>query len=77
MFGGMGGPNAEKRYGLTLSVNFDNLLNQVNLAKPNGNLSSATFGESLASATGFGFGGGGGNSAGGNRRITAQLRFTF
>jgi hypothetical protein len=77
LFGGMSGPGAEKRYGLTLSVNFTNLLNQVNLIKPNGNLSSATFGQSLATAGGFGFGGGGGNSASANRRITAQVRFTF
>jgi hypothetical protein len=80
LFGGMGGPGAEKRYGLTLSLNFQNLLNQVNLSKPNGNLSSATFGQSLSSVGGgggFGFGGGGGNSSAGNRRITAQVRFTF
>jgi hypothetical protein len=77
LFGGMSGPGPEKRYGLTLSVNFTNLLNQVNLIKPNGNLSSATFGQSLATAGGFGFGGGGGNSASANRRITAQVRFTF
>jgi hypothetical protein len=78
LFGGMSGPGAEKRYGLTLSLNFQNLLNQVNLSKPNGNLSSATFGQSLSSVGGGGgFGGGGGNSSAGNRRITAQVRFTF
>jgi hypothetical protein len=62
-----------------LSINFANLLNHVNLTPPVGNLSSASFGESLGLASAFGgFGGFGGGSAGaGNRRITAQLRFSF
>ena len=82
--GGLGGGNtsAEKRYSLTFSLNFQNIFNHTNLGPPVGNLSSALFGESTGLAGGFGgFGGGGGGPAGsagaGNRRIQAQLRFTF
>jgi hypothetical protein len=70
MFGG--GDNTGKRYNLTLSASARNLLNYVNLASPDGNLSSPYFGQSLALASGFG----GGNSVY-NRRIDLQLRFTF
>jgi hypothetical protein len=43
-----------------------------------GNLSSASFGQSLGLQGSFGgFGGGLGSSGAGNRRITAQLRFSF
>lgn len=80
-FGGFGGGTAEaKRYSMQFSVNFQNLLNRVNLAPPVGNLSSPFFGQSLSLASGFGgFGmfGGGGGGAGGNRRVTAQVRFNF
>ncbi|MEO8433553.1 MAG: TonB-dependent receptor [Pyrinomonadaceae bacterium] len=80
--GGLGGgASAEKRYNLTLSINFQNLLNTVNLAPPTGNLSSSFFGQSLGLNGGFGgFGGGGGGGGGagaGNRRISAQVRFNF
>ena len=71
--GGMfGSADTGKRYNLTLSVSARNLLNYVNLASPDGNLSSPYFGQSLALASGFG----GGNSVY-NRRIDLQLRFTF
>ena len=76
-----GGPAApsEKRYTLNVSINFQNILNRVNLATPVGNLASPNFGESLGVAGGFGgFGGGGGGSTGaGNRRIYAQVRLNF
>jgi hypothetical protein len=79
--GGFGGGTAEaaKRYNLTLSVNFQNILNHTNLGKPVGNLSSSFFGISNSSAGGFGgFGGrGGGGSAPFNRLIEAQIRFSF
>jgi hypothetical protein len=77
--GGGGGAASEKRYNLNVSINFQNLLNRVNLAPPVGNLSSPSFGESLALGGAFGgFGGSGGGSAGaGNRRIYAQLRLNF
>jgi uncharacterized membrane protein YgcG len=63
-----------KRYNLTFSLNFMNLLNHTNLSNPVGNLSSPSFGQSLF-ALGGGFGGG--NQAAGNRRIQASVRFSF
>jgi hypothetical protein len=77
--GGGGGGDAAKRYNLTISVNFQNILNHVNLRPPVGNLSSPFFGISNASAGGFGgFGGGGrGGSAAYNRLIEFQARFSF
>jgi len=81
--GGLGGgASAEKKYTVTLSLNFQNLLNNVNLIAPEGNLSSPFFGQSLGLSGGFGggFGGGGGGGGGagaGNRKVTAQIRFNF
>jgi Carboxypeptidase regulatory-like domain len=65
-----------KRYSLTLSINIQNLLNHTNEGTPIGNLSSPLFGQSNATAGGFGFGGGG-NQTAGNRRIEMLLRFSF
>jgi hypothetical protein len=73
-FGG-GGGNSGGRYSLTFSLNFNNILNHTNLANPVGNLGSLLFGTSTSTAGGFG-GFGGGNPAY-NRRIDAQVRFTF
>jgi uncharacterized membrane protein YgcG len=81
MFGG--GGNTEKRYNLTFTVNFNNLLNRNNKGNPIGNMSSPSFGQSLSGGGGFGgfggggvfFGGGGGNA--GNRRIELGIRFNF
>src|SRR5204862_4750115 len=77
--GGFGGGEAPKRYNLTFSVNFQNILNHVNLGRPVGNLSSSIFGLSNSSAGGFGgFGGrGGGGSAPFNRLIELGVRFSF
>ena len=81
--GGFGaGGEAAKRYNLTFSVNFQNILNHVNLGRPTGNLSSPQFGLSNSSGGNFGgFGGGGGRGGGGtaayNRLIEAQIRFSF
>ncbi|HXI22993.1 MAG TPA: carboxypeptidase regulatory-like domain-containing protein [Pyrinomonadaceae bacterium] len=77
--GGFGGGEAGQRYNLTFSVNFQNVLNHVNLGRPVGNLSSSIFGQSNSSSGGFGgFGGrGGGGSAPFNRLIELQVRFTF
>jgi hypothetical protein len=77
--GGGGGPAGEKRYNLNVSINFQNLLNHVNLATPVGNLASPSFGESLGVGGAFGgFGGPAGGSTGaGNRRIYAQVRLNF
>jgi Carboxypeptidase regulatory-like domain/TonB dependent receptor len=73
-FGGGGGGNAG-RYNLTFSVNFQNLLNHTNLGNPVGNLGSRLFGQSTSTAGGFG--GFGAVGAAYNRRIDAQLRFSF
>jgi hypothetical protein len=76
MMGGMGGGAAGKKYSLNASVNARNAFNVVNLAAPNGNLTSTFFGQSTSLAGGMGpFGGGG--SAAGNRRIELQLRLSF
>jgi hypothetical protein len=78
--GGFGGGEAAKRYNLTLSINFQNILNHTNLGRPVGNLSSSFFGLSTSSGGGFGgFGGGrgGGGSSPYNRLIEAQVRFSF
>ena len=82
-----GGGGAEaKRYSMQFSLNFQNVLNHVNLSPPVGNLSSPFFGQSLSLNGGFGgFGGGqggggggaGGGSGAGNRKVTAQVRFNF
>jgi hypothetical protein len=75
--GGFGGGGAGSgRYNLTFSLNFQNLLNHTNLSTPVGNLGSSLFGQSISTAGSFGGFGGGGNPAY-NRRIDAQIRFTF
>jgi len=76
MRGGMGadsGGGSEQRFNLTLSVQARNVLNNVNLALPVGNLSSALFGQSTQTVSGFG----GAASEANNRRIEFQLRFSF
>ena len=77
--GGFGGPGdrPEGRVTLTVSMNAQNILNDVNLSPPVGNLSSPLFGQSLATVAGFGFGPGGGSSSAGNRRIELQARLGF
>jgi hypothetical protein len=74
--GGFGGPGGGTgRYNLTFSLNFNNILNHTNLGNPIGNIGSSLFGQSTSTAGGFG-GFGGGNPAY-NRRIDAQIRFSF
>jgi Carboxypeptidase regulatory-like domain/TonB dependent receptor-like, beta-barrel len=76
--GGGGAAPSEKRYTLNVSINFQNILNHVNLSTPVGNLASPNFGESLGVGGAFGgFGGGGGSTGAGNRRIYAQVRLNF
>jgi hypothetical protein len=75
--GGGAAPPVEKRYTLNVSINFQNLLNHVNLGTPVGNLSSPSFGESLSLGGLGNFGGGGGSTGAGNRRIYAQVRLNF
>jgi hypothetical protein len=80
--GGMdaGGGGTSRKYTLNLSVSARNLLNTVNLATPNGNISSPFFGVSTSTVSGGGFGPGGGGGGGGsaaNRRLDLSLRFSF
>jgi hypothetical protein len=83
--GGFGGGNSDKPYNLQFSVQISNIFNRNNMAPPVGNLSSPFFGQSTATAGGFGgfgrggFGGGfgDGNAAAGNRRLTLSMRFSF
>ena len=77
MMGGPGGAAGPSKYSLTASVSFQNILNHVNLGRPEGNLSSPNFGLSLSSQGAFGPGGGGGSGGAGNRRVYLNLRFTF
>ena len=73
--GGMGGGGAAgKKYNLNASVNARNVFNVVNLAAPNGTLTSPFFGQSTSLAGGGGGPFGGGGNAAGNRRIEFQLR---
>lgn len=71
-----GNAPVENRYQLTLSVQIRNILNRTNLGLPVGNLSSNIFGRSnsLAPSSGFGISG---DSAMSNRRVEAQIRFSF
>ena len=59
---------AEDPKQLTFSVNARNLINHPNLALPNGNLSSALFGQTTALV---------GGGQGGARRLDLQVRFDF
>lgn len=75
-----GGDTTNRRYNMTLSVSANNILNHVNPGTPTGNIGSPFFGQSLSSGGFGGFGprgGGGAFSQAGNRRIEAQLRFSF
>ena len=75
--GGRGGRGGESSGpGLTLMLYAQNALNHVNPAAPVGNLSSPSFGESLASSGGFGRGPAG-FAMSGNRAIELQLRASF
>jgi hypothetical protein len=76
MMGGPGGPGGPAKYNLTLSVNFNNILNHVNFSSPIGSLTSPSFGQSLSTGGFGGFGSGGGDS-GPNRKIYLNARFTF
>jgi hypothetical protein len=68
------GKSADRVYKAILSFQIQNIFNHTNLGSPIGNLSSPFFGQSNWNAGDYGFGGG--NPAG-NRRIEAQIRFSF
>jgi hypothetical protein len=73
MFGG-GGGRADKRYSMTLSLNFNNILNHTNPGLIVGNLSAPNFGQVISSGGSFG---GGGGRCPNNRCVEAQVRFSF
>jgi hypothetical protein len=73
---GANGGAGEGRYRFTLGARVINLFNRVNLDVPVGNLGSPLFGQSTATAGGFGAVSGG-HPAAGNRRVDAMLRFEF
>lgn len=74
--GGRGGDvSTSKKYNLTFSIQAQNLFNTTNAGNPIGNMSSALFG--VSNSLGGGFGWGGGSSSAFNRRIEAQIRFSF
>ena len=85
--GGMfGGGSGEHPYNITLSVNFENLLNHFNPAGYQGVITSPYFLQPTSINTGFGGGGPGGGGPGGpfgggtaanNRRIQFGMRFSF
>jgi Carboxypeptidase regulatory-like domain len=83
MFGG--GGSSEHPYNVTLSVNFENLLNHFNPSGYQGVITSPYFLQPTSINTGFGGGGPGGGGPGGpgggtaanNRRLQFGLRFSF
>lgn len=80
--GGGASGSSSKRYNLTFALSANNLFNTTNAGTRIGNLSSPLFGSSNSLAGGFGFGppgatGNSTNSAAYNRRLEAQIRFSF
>lgn len=65
------GEPGNRRYNLEITLDTHNVLNNVNLAPPIGNLSSTLFGQSNALAGGFHA------SSTANRRIELEARFSF
>lgn len=76
MMGG-GGNSTARKYNLTFSLNANNLLNTTNAGNPIGNMSSTLFGNTNSIGGGFGFGPMGSSSSAFNRKIEAQIRFSF
>ncbi|PYS51675.1 MAG: hypothetical protein DMF68_03595 [Acidobacteria bacterium] len=70
------GRSSESRYKLTLSIVARNIFNRTNPGRFVGNLNSLLFGQSNILAPPYGFGDSGDTNAA-NRRIEAQVRFTF
>lgn len=75
--GGGGAASTEKKYNLSVSLFFQNILNNVNFGPPDGNLSSPLFGQPRSLGGSFGGFGGGGSPNAGNRRISLNLRLNF
>jgi hypothetical protein len=69
---------AEDRYKVTFSIDIQNLFNSANFATPVGNLSSPLFGQATRTLNSSGFDASGGSvTPAFNRRIEAQVRFSF
>jgi hypothetical protein len=81
MGGMMGGSDTERRFNLTLSAQFENILNHFNPGGYQGVMTNPFFLQATAVNTSFGgggFGGGGGRGqAANNRRISLSMRLTF
>jgi hypothetical protein len=77
--GGGGMSLTEHRFNLTVSVNFNNILNHYNPGGYVGNLNSPQFGQPTGIITGYGGGGpnGPGGVAANNRRIDFSTRLSF
>jgi Carboxypeptidase regulatory-like domain len=82
--GGMGGgATTEHRFNLTVSAQFENLLNHFNPGGYQGVITNPFFLQATSVNTGFGGGGGGGLGPGGggsvanNRRVQLSLRLSF
>ncbi|HUK17755.1 MAG TPA: TonB-dependent receptor [Bryobacteraceae bacterium] len=83
--GGMGGGDSERRFNLTASAQFENVLNHFNPGGYQGVITNPFFLQATSVNTGFGggagggggFGPGGGGSAANNRRVSLSLRLTF
>jgi len=75
--GGGGGNDGRRPYNLNVGIQFTNLLNNVNFGTPVGSLNSSRFGQSTATAGGFGGFGPGGGGSGPNRRVELQMRFSW
>jgi hypothetical protein len=82
--GGMGGGTTEHRYNLTVSAQFENLLNHFNPGGYQGVITNPFFLQATSVNTGFGGGGpggggpgGGGGSVANNRRVQLSLRLSF
>lgn len=71
-----GSTSSEKKFKIIFSVVARNILNHTNPGRPLGNLNSLLFGQSNFLAPPFGFGNAAETNAA-NRRIEAQLRFSF
>ena len=76
--GGFGGGETDRRFNLTASAQFENILNHFNPGGYQGVITNPFFLQATSVNTGFGGGfGGPGGSAANNRRVSLGLRLTF
>jgi len=76
-----GGGDTDRRFNLTVSAQFENILNHFNPGGYQGVITNPFFLQATSVNTGFGGGGfgggGGGGSTANNRRVSLSLRLTF